>query len=87
MCLVGPIDDYAVHQLNEFGGKMLTSTTNEGLDIEDQDEKKKVEDLRAEVEPSTKLMKEVLGDKVAGLMRHIRPKPGDEQIIFKEYDF
>merc|ERR1712014_196371 len=36
----------------------------EGLDIEDEDEKKKLEELKAEFEPLTKLMKEVLGDKV-----------------------
>merc|ERR1712026_127752 len=42
----------------------LKSTTKEGLDIEDEDEKKKLEELKAEFEPLTKLMKEVLGDKV-----------------------
>merc|ERR1711965_1187084 len=36
----------------------------EGLDLEDEDEKKKLEELKAEFEPLTKLMKEVLGDKV-----------------------
>merc|ERR1711966_639664 len=48
----------------EHGGKKLKSTTKEGLDIEDEDEKKKLEELKAEFEPLTKLMKEVLGDKV-----------------------
>merc|ERR1711881_691263 len=32
--------------------------------IDDEDEKKKIEELKAEFEPLTKLMKEVLGDKV-----------------------
>ena len=41
-------------------------TTKEGLDIDDEDEKKKIEELKAEFEPLTKLMKEVLGDKVGG---------------------
>merc|ERR1712162_22620 len=59
-----PIDEYAVQQLKEFDGKKLKSTTKEGLDIEDEDEKKKIEELKAEFEPLTKLMKEVLGDKV-----------------------
>merc|ERR1712107_477340 len=36
----------------------------EGLDIDDEDEKKKIEEMKAEFEPLTKLMKEVLGDKV-----------------------
>jgi len=58
-----PIDEYAVQQLKEFDGKKLKSTTKEGLDIDDDDEKKKLEELKAEFEPLTKLMKEVLGDK------------------------
>ena len=44
--------------------KKLKSTTKEGLDIDDEDEKKKIEEQKAEFEPLTKLMKEVLGDKV-----------------------
>merc|ERR1712176_370389 len=62
--MVDPIDEYAVQQLKEFDGKKLKSTTKEGLDLEDEDEKKKLEELKAEFEPLTKLMKEVLGDKV-----------------------
>merc|ERR1712139_312788 len=58
-----PIDEYAVQQLKEFDGKKLKSTTKEGLDVDDDDEKKKLEELKAEFEPLTKLMKEVLGDK------------------------
>merc|ERR1712139_269533 len=62
--MVDPIDEYGVQQLKEFDGKKLKSTTKEGLEIDDEDEKKKVEELKAEFEPLTKLMKEVLGDKV-----------------------
>ena len=62
--MVDPVDEYCVQQLKEFDGKKLKSTTKEGLDIEDEDEKKKLEELKAEFEPLTKLMKEVLGDKV-----------------------
>merc|ERR1712188_248972 len=61
--MVDPIDEYAVQQLKEFDGKKLKSTTKEGLDIEDEDDKKKLEELKAEFEPLSKLMKEVLGDK------------------------
>ena len=61
---VDPIDEYATQQLKEFDGKKLKSTTKEGLDIDGEDEKKKIEELKAEFEPLTKLMKEVLGDKV-----------------------
>ena len=97
--MIDPIDEYSVQQLKEFDGKKLKSTTKEGLDIEDEDEKKlepdgfcffkscahfpelracaavvirqhvfyglrkKLEEMKAEFEPLTKLMKEVLGDK------------------------
>merc|ERR1712014_100067 len=44
--------------------KEYVDRMKEGLDIEDEDEKKKLEELKAEFEPLTKLMKEVLGDKV-----------------------
>merc|ERR1712076_271129 len=62
--MTDPIDEYGVQQLKEFDGKKLKSTTKEGLDLDDEDEKKKLEELKAEFEPLTKLMKEVLGDKV-----------------------
>merc|ERR1712113_717959 len=55
--MVDPIDEYAVQQLKEFDGKKLKSTTKEGLEIDDEDEKKKIEELKAEFEPLTKLMK------------------------------
>merc|ERR1711865_1155495 len=61
--MVDAVDEYAVQQLKEFDGKKLKSTTKGGLDIDDDDEKKKLEELKAEFEPLTKLMKEVLGDK------------------------
>merc|ERR1711878_216466 len=62
--MVDPIDEYSVQQLKEFDGKKLKSTTKEGLEIDDEDEEKKLEELKSEFEPLTKLMKEVLGDKV-----------------------
>merc|ERR1711908_136645 len=43
--MVDPIDEYAVQQLKEFDGKKLKSTTKEGLDLEDEDEKEKVEEV------------------------------------------
>merc|ERR1711975_54347 len=66
--MVDPIDEYCVQQLKEFEGKKLKSTTKEGLELDDEDEKKKLEELKAEFEPLTKLMKEVLGDKVEKVM-------------------
>merc|ERR1712012_1257981 len=65
--MVDPIDESAVQQLKAFDGKKLKSTTKEGLDIGDEDEKKKLEELKAEFEPLTKWMK-VLGDKVEKVM-------------------
>merc|ERR1712188_72861 len=62
--MTDPIDEYGVQQLKEYDGKKLKSTTKEGLDIDDEDEKKKMEEMKAEFEPLSKLMKEVLGDKV-----------------------
>merc|ERR1711898_55223 len=62
--MVDPIDEYCVQQLKEYDGKKLKSVTKEGLDLDTEDEKKKTEELKAEFEPLTKLMKEVLGDKV-----------------------
>merc|ERR1712032_977970 len=43
--MVDPIDEYCVQQLKEFDGKKLKSTTKEGLDLEDEDEKKKLEEV------------------------------------------
>ena len=44
------IDEYGVQQLKEFAGKKLKSTTKEGLDIDDEDEKKKVGEMQADFE-------------------------------------
>merc|ERR1712028_286811 len=54
--MVDPVDEYAVQQLKEFDGKKLKSVTKEGLDIADEDEKKKIEECKAEFEPLTKLI-------------------------------
>ena len=37
-----PMDEYAVQQLKEFDGKELKSTTKEGLDVDDDEEKNKL---------------------------------------------
>lgn len=63
--MVDPIDEYCVQQMTEYDGKKLRSCTKEGLKIDDdEDSKKKFEDLKAEYEPLCKLMKEVLHDRV-----------------------
>ena len=41
--MADPVDEYAVHQLEEFDGTRLKPTTKEGLALGDQDEKKTLE--------------------------------------------
>merc|ERR1711966_291582 len=66
--MVDPIDEYCVQQLKEFDGKKLKSVTKEGLELEDEDEKKKLEEQKASLESLCKLIKEVLADKVEKVM-------------------
>lgn len=67
--MVDPIDEYVVQQLREFDGKKLFCCTKEGLELEDEeDEKKKFEELKTKFEPLCKLMKEVLHDKAEKVM-------------------
>ncbi|KAJ3270453.1 hypothetical protein HDV01_007813 [Terramyces sp. JEL0728] len=63
--LVDPIDEYSVQQLKEFDGKKLVSVTKEGLELEeDEEDKKKFEELKTQYEPLCAQIKEILGDKV-----------------------
>jgi len=62
--MIDPIDEYSVQQLKEYDGKKLKSVTKEGLELHDEEEKKKFEEVKADYEPLCALMKEVLGDKV-----------------------
>eukprot|EP00971_Amphidinium_carterae_P211628 4199176-Amphidinium_carterae.2 len=57
--VIDTLDEYAVQQLKEFDGKKLKSTTKAGLEIDDEDEKKKLEELKVEIASLTKPMKEV----------------------------
>jgi molecular chaperone HtpG len=61
-----PIDEYMVQQLKEFDGKKLVSVTKEGLKLEDEseEEKKRQEEIKQQNENLTKVIKEILGDKV-----------------------
>merc|ERR1711871_460742 len=60
-----PIDEYAVQQLKEYDGKKLVSCTKEGLKLEEtEEEKKRMEELKAATEGLCKLMKETLGESV-----------------------
>jgi molecular chaperone HtpG len=50
--------------LKEYDGKKLKNCSKDALDIEDDDEKKKLEEQKAQFEDLCKFIKEVLGDKV-----------------------
>merc|ERR1711931_30549 len=63
--LVDPIDEYAVQQLKEYDGKKLMCVTKEGLELpEDDEEKKRQEEQKAEFEELCKAIKEILDKKV-----------------------
>merc|ERR1711950_76620 len=60
-----PIDEYVVQQLKEYDGKTLVSVTKEGLELpEDEDEKKRREELKTLFEGLCKIMKDILDKKV-----------------------
>merc|ERR1712054_30849 len=83
--MVDPVDEYSVQQMKEFDGKKLKSVTKEGLDLNDDDEKKKMEELKAEFEPLCKLMKEVLGDKTEKVMVSSRVVDSPCVLVTSEY--
>ncbi len=63
--MVEPIDEYCVQQLKEYDGKNLVSVCKEGLEFpEDEDQKKKFEELKSKFEPLCKVVKEFLEKKV-----------------------
>ena len=65
LLMVDPIDEYSVQQLKEFDGKKLVCVTKEGLELpEDEEEKKRFEEQKAEFEPLCKVIKEILDKKV-----------------------
>jgi len=63
--LVDPIDEYAVQQLKEYDGKKLVCVTKEGLELpEDDEEKKRQEELKAAFEDLCKVIKEILDKRI-----------------------
>eukprot|EP00899_Mesostigma_viride_P005527 jgi/Mesvir1/14976/Mv14638-RA.1 len=62
--MTDPIDEYAVQQLKEYDGKKLVSATKEGLKLDETEEEKKKEEVKAQFEGLCKLMKDILGEKV-----------------------
>merc|ERR1719268_293732 len=63
--MIEPIDEYCVQQLKEYDGKNLVSVTKEGLELpEDEEEKKKQEELKNTFENLCKIMKDILDKKI-----------------------
>jgi len=63
--MIDPIDEYSVQQLKEYDGKNLVCVTKEGLELpEDEEEKKRFEEAKANLEGLCKVMKEILDKKV-----------------------
>jgi len=83
--MVDPIDEYCVQQLKEFDGKKLKSVTKEGLELEDEEEKKTLEEQKAEFEGLCKLIKEVLGDKVEKVIVSNRINESPCVLVTSEY--
>merc|ERR1712217_462400 len=84
--MVEPIDEYCVQQLKEYDGKKLVSVTKEGLKFEESEEEKKAwEELCADFEPLSKLMKEILGDKVEKVVMSERVTESPCVLVTGEY--
>jgi len=83
--MVDPIDEYCVQQLKEFDGKTLKSVTKEGLELNDEEEKKTLEEQKAAFEGLCKLVKEVLGDKVEKVVVSNRIAESPCVLVTSEY--
>merc|ERR1712159_130244 len=84
--MVDPVDEYCVQQLKEYDGKKLVSVTKEGLKFEESEEDKKAwEELCADFEPLSKLMKEILGDKVEKVVMSERVTESPCVLVTGEY--
>jgi molecular chaperone HtpG len=60
--LTDPIDEYSFQQLHEYSDHKLLCVTKEGIDLgESEEEKKAFEELKKELEPACKKIKEILG--------------------------
>jgi len=64
LLMTEPIDEYAMQQLKEFDGKKFKNVSKDKLDIEDEEEKKKAEELKKANENLCTVIKDTLGDQV-----------------------
>lgn len=80
------IDEYAVQQLKEYKEKKLICVTKENLDLEDdEEEKKKLEEVKKEYEDLCVLVKEVLGEKVEKVIVSNRLSDSPCCLVTSEY--
>merc|ERR1712159_831444 len=83
--LIDPIDEYVIQQLKDFEEKKLKNCSKEGLDIEDEDDKKKLEEQKAAFEGLCTLIKEVLGDKVEKVLVGTRMQESPCVLVTSEW--
>jgi molecular chaperone HtpG len=81
-----PIDEYCVQQLREFDGKTLVSVTKEGLELpEDEEEKKKFEEVKTKFNPLCEVMKNILDKKVEKVVASNRMVSSPCCIVTSQY--
>merc|ERR1712217_605609 len=83
--LIDPIDEYVIQQLKDFEEKKLKNCSKEGLDIADEDDKKKLEEQKAAFEGLCTLVKEVLGDKVEKVLVGTRMQESPCVLVTSEW--
>jgi len=84
--LVDPIDEYVIQQLKEYDGKKLKNCTKEGFELDQTEEEKKTfEEKKASLEGLTKVIKEILGDKVEKVLVGSRVSESPCVLVTGEY--
>ena len=74
-------------QLKEYDGKTLVSVTKEGLELpEDEDEKKRREELKAQFEGLCKVIKDILDKKVEKVRRPLIALERESGLTFHRDD-
>jgi molecular chaperone HtpG len=66
------IDEYMMQQLKEFEGKKFVNITKDKLEIEDEEEKKKGEELKKANESLCTVIKDTLGDQIEKCVTSMR---------------